>query len=148
MQIKKLLWPVVLVAMAGLWLAGCGTPTPVTCGVTSTGNPNLERMQTNFNTIVLISKTTGQPGQIGTDGAAIFAVDEPIQVRADAKTKGIMIRLCLQKMDSNGEIRYDQSVATVEGVNTYDIGGFQPGVYILRVTERNVLIANLPFNIK
>lgn len=148
MHRNKRMWPVVLIVVASLILAGCGSPTPVTCGVTSTGEPDLARFQTNFNTIVLVSKTTGQPGQIGPDGAAQFAVDEPVQVRADAKNSGITIRLCLQKMDANGEIKYDKSVAAEEGVNLFDIGGFQPGTYILRVIERNVLIANLPFNVK
>ncbi|MHB9031956.1 MAG: hypothetical protein ACYC6L_02800 [Anaerolineae bacterium] len=149
MAICRRYWPVAVIAILALVLSGCGgSPTPVSCGVTSEGAPNLERFQANYNSIVLISKTTGQPGAVGTDGAAMFTADEPISVRIDAKTGGMMLRFCIQKTDSNGKISYDESVATVSGQNDYDIGTFAAGTYVIHVTERNVLIANLPFNIK
>ncbi|MCE5257439.1 MAG: hypothetical protein LLG44_00070 [Chloroflexi bacterium] len=148
MKLGKQLWPVTLFVVLGLLMAGCGTPTPVTCGVTSTGDPNMERFQESFTSVVLVSKSTGQPGQIGADGAAMFAADEQLSVRINAKVSGKTIRFCLQKTDSNGQIMYDQSVAPSEGEADYDIGAFQAGTYIVRLIERNVLIANLPFTIK
>jgi hypothetical protein len=135
-----------MLLILALLAAACSSGPPPSCGAEIGGTADTATFDQYFNSMALVSQTTGQPGEDSDEGAK-FAQDEPIQILADVKTE-VAVRACIQPLSGQGEIADDRTDTIGQGERTLDFGPFSPGSYVIRVIVDNTLVKNFPFQIE
>ena len=130
---------------AGLSLSSCTTFTPSTlCGKETT--PNHDTYSQYFTSIQL-QNTTGDGTDSSPNTGRIFSSPNELIIEAKSITD-VAVRFCVFEVKRGGEILYDQTHLMSGGNQSFSIGGFEPGSYMIRVYADEVLVDNMQFLIR
>ena len=126
--------------------SGCDFGSPPSCAEYIGGATDLAIFNQYFNSMDLISQTTGQPGSEGEEGMQ-FAQIEPLVLQIDVKSE-VAIRACVESRTGGGQIPFDQIQEFSAGFGVFEVGVFEPGAYVMWVIVEEVLVKSFPFETK
>lgn len=143
---KKGLFLTSLMALA-ITLSACGSfGPPESCGEDLGGTADENLFSQYFESMALISQTTGVPGPSGGENGEQYAQGEPLAILVTSKAD-VALRVCIQYRGP-GQIPFDQTQTLTGGENTFNIGAIDPGVYVVRVIVEDTLVKNFPFMVE
>jgi len=130
--------------LLSLLAAGCSFGPPPSCGDDIGGIADTALFDQHFNSMLLVSQTTGEAGPEGDNGVQ-FAQGDPLVIQVDAKSE-VAVRACVQPFSGQDEIPFDQTQTLSPGPGEFPIGPYSAGGYVVRVIVDNTLVKNFSFH--
>jgi|WetSurMetagenome_2_1015567.scaffolds.fasta_scaffold126712_1 hypothetical protein len=126
-------------------MAACSFGPPPDCGDTIGGVADTAKFDQFFNTMNLVSLTTGNSGPEGDSGQQ-YSQGESLAINIDVKSE-VAVRACIQPMGGGSSLTLDETITFSQGVGSFDLGSFSKGTYVIRVIVDNTLVKNFPFSV-
>lgn len=127
-----------------LLLASCGFGPPPSCGDEIGGTADEAAFAHSFNSLALISQSSGLPGAEGENGMQ-FSAAESLALTVDARS-ALTLRACVQPRGP-GTMAFDRSKDLAAGEGSFELGSFSAGNYVIRVIVDNLLVKNFSFQV-
>lgn len=144
---KHRLLTVICVAL-GLIASACGSfSPPESCGEGIGGTADEAKFAQHFTLMELVNEATGQPGPLDAEGGLQFAATDRLAIRTESLAE-ISVQACVQERKGGGKIPFNQTQTVGQGADSFSLGSFAPGSYVVRVIVDGVLVKNLPFVVK
>ena len=133
-----------LFLLAGL-IAACSFGPPKNCGDDIGGTADTTKFDQYFSRMALVNAASGESGPEGDSGMQ-YASSDLLAIRAD-NLADVDVRLCVQNF-STGSIASDNTRSFKTGSDSFELGSFEKGTYVMRVIVDGSLVKNFPFEIK
>jgi hypothetical protein len=125
--------------------SACSFGPPPSCGDNVGGVADTTKFDQFFNTMNLVSLTTGNSGPEGDSGQQ-YSQGESLAINVDVKSE-VAVRACIQPMGGGSSLTLDETITFSQGVGSFDLGSFSKGTYVIRVIVDNTLVKNFPFSV-
>jgi len=136
---------VVACVVLGLLVSACGAPE--SCGENIGGTADEAAYAQRFARMALVNEGTGQPGAADPEGGVQFAAADRLAIQVESLAE-VTVRACVQERKGGGKIALNQSQTVGQGEDSFALGSFERGSYVVRVIVDGTLVKNLPFVVK
>ena len=139
----KFLRLAILLILLGLAISSCDTYQPSQlCGLET--DPDHTLFEEYFSKLLLVNQTNSKPGGEAQQAGRVFV--EPASLVLDtALINDAQVRLCVFGAKIKGEVVFDESYVLSAGSQSFSLGEFKEGPYIIRVYADSKLVENISF---
>jgi hypothetical protein len=144
---RKISTALILAAFAGnLFACGSFSP-PKSCGEGIGGVADEVLFAQYFSEMQLVLESTGEIPPAGKDSSAAVSPDDSITIKMRV-LKAVEVRACVQSRAGGGGIPADKTLSVESGEDSFPLGEFSSGNYVIRVIVDGKLVKNLTFEVR
>lgn len=145
---KSKRWSVGVVVALALFALACGSfAPPESCGEDIGGTADEALFAEHFTQMDLVVESTGASGEPDDEMGEVFTSGDGLVIRAESLGE-VSVRACVQPRSGGGQIPFDETETLAEGEDTFSLGSFDEGSYVIRVIVDGTLVRNLVFGVE
>jgi hypothetical protein len=100
-----------------------------------------------FVSMALLDTAIGSPGGISSEGEIQFTPADELEIAFESKID-VSIHACLQERKGGGKVLFNEIGSFSPGEDSFILGTYSKGSYVVRVIVDDTLVKNLPFQIE